>query len=54
MAKKSPQKERDPMADTVNRLPSDQARFVRESVTTLIETERLNRSVGEKLLESTG
>ena len=41
-------------ADTVNRLPSDQARFVRESVTRLIETERLNRSVGEELLEGTG
>ena len=41
-------------SDTVNQLPSDQARFVRKSVTTLIETERLNRSVGEKLLKSTG
>ncbi|MEC4687235.1 MAG: NUDIX domain-containing protein, partial [Nitrospirota bacterium] len=41
-------------AETVNRLPSDQARMVRASVTTLIETERLDRSVGEKLLERTG
>ncbi len=41
-------------ADTVNRLPSDQARMVRESVTRLIESERLDRSVGEELLERTG
>jgi len=41
-------------AETVNRLPSDQARFVRESVKALIETGRLDRSVGEELLERTG
>jgi ADP-ribose pyrophosphatase len=41
-------------ADTVNRLPSDQARLIRESVTRLIESERLDRSVGEELLERTG
>jgi ADP-ribose pyrophosphatase len=41
-------------ADTVNRLPSDQAQFVRESVTRLIETGRLDQSQGESLLERTG
>jgi ADP-ribose pyrophosphatase len=41
-------------AETVNRLSSDQAGFVREAVTALIESERLVRSVGEELLERTG
>jgi ADP-ribose pyrophosphatase len=41
-------------ADTVNRLPSDQAQFVRESVTRLVETGRLDQSQGEHLLERTG
>jgi ADP-ribose pyrophosphatase len=41
-------------ADTVNRVPSDQARFIRESITRLMETGMVDRSEGESLLERTG
>ena len=40
--------------ETVNRLPSDQAQFLRAAVARLMETDRLPRSVGEGLLERTG
>ena len=41
-------------AETVNRLPSDQARFVRESVSRLVESGQLDENSAESLLTSTG
>lgn len=41
-------------AETVNRLPSDQARFLREGVSRLVEGGVLDEESGDKLLESTG
>jgi ADP-ribose pyrophosphatase len=41
-------------AETVNRVPSDQARFIREAVTRLMDLEKMDRSAGNSLLERTG
>lgn len=41
-------------AETVNRVPSDQARSIRGAVTRLIDTRQLDRSEGDRLLERTG
>jgi ADP-ribose pyrophosphatase len=41
-------------AETVNRVPSDQARSIRGAVTRLIDTGQLDRSEGDRLLERTG
>ncbi len=41
-------------ADTVNRVPSGQARFIRESVTKLMESGQMEKSQAEHLLARTG
>ncbi len=41
-------------AATVNRVPSNQARFIRGAVTRLIDTGQMDREAGERLLERTG
>ncbi len=41
-------------ADTVNRVPSGQARFIRESITKLMESGRMETSQAESLLAKTG
>jgi ADP-ribose pyrophosphatase len=40
-------------ADTVNRVPSGGARFIRETVKKLMETDRMEKSLAEKLLAAT-
>ena len=41
-------------AETLNRLPSDQARFLREGVSQLVQGGVMDAESGDKLLESTG
>jgi hypothetical protein len=41
-------------AATVNRVPSGQARFVRETVTKLVEKGRIDRELADSLLAATG
>jgi ADP-ribose pyrophosphatase len=41
-------------ADTVNRVPSGQARFIRASITKLMESEQMEKSQAESLLARTG
>ncbi len=41
-------------AETINRVPSGQARFVRESITRLVEAGQMDKSTAESLLAATG
>jgi ADP-ribose pyrophosphatase len=41
-------------SETVNRIPSDQARFIRESLARLVESGRMNQLTADALLASTG
>jgi ADP-ribose pyrophosphatase len=41
-------------AETVNRVPSDQARLIRESIPRLVESTLLDAAAGDQLLASTG
>jgi ADP-ribose pyrophosphatase len=41
-------------AETVNRVPSGQARFIRESITRLMESGSMEKSAAESLLARTG
>jgi ADP-ribose pyrophosphatase YjhB (NUDIX family) len=41
-------------ADTVNRLPPDQAELIRQAVKRLMETGRMNSAAGTELLAATG
>ena len=41
-------------AGTINRLPPGQARFLRECVAKLVESEQMETSQGEELLAATG
>jgi ADP-ribose pyrophosphatase YjhB (NUDIX family) len=40
--------------DTVNRVPSGQARLIREAITRLMESDRMEKSQAERLLARTG
>jgi ADP-ribose pyrophosphatase len=41
-------------AETVNRIPADQARFIRESLPRLVESGRIDQAAADVLLASTG